>query len=52
MALLSNKYPNKIIDEQFNNILLKFNATEPLTLYNYFRWRQIVINSPIKEKLV
>ncbi|CAF1318369.1 unnamed protein product [Rotaria magnacalcarata] len=52
MALLLNKYPNKIIDEQFNNMLLKFNINEPLTVNNYIRYRQIVINSPIKEKLV
>ncbi|CAF3242503.1 unnamed protein product [Rotaria socialis] len=50
MALLLNKYPNKIIDEQFNNMLLKFNVNEPLTVNNYIRYRQIVINSPIKEK--
>ncbi|CAF4406024.1 unnamed protein product, partial [Rotaria magnacalcarata] len=35
MALLLNKYPNKIIDEQFNNMLLKFNVNEPLTVNNY-----------------
>ncbi|CAF3605876.1 unnamed protein product [Rotaria socialis] len=50
MALLLNKYPNKIIDEQFNNVLSKFGIDEPLTLTNYNRSRQKVINSPIKEK--
>ncbi|CAF4812802.1 unnamed protein product [Rotaria magnacalcarata] len=52
MALLLNKYPNKIIDEQFNNMLLKFKVNEPLTSNNYNRYRQNIINSPIKEKLV
>ncbi|CAF2019617.1 unnamed protein product [Rotaria magnacalcarata] len=52
MVLLLNKYPNKIVDEQFNNMLLKFNVNEPLTLNNYVRYHQIVINSPIKEKLL
>ncbi|CAF4858223.1 unnamed protein product [Rotaria socialis] len=52
MALLLNKYPNKIIDEQFNNMLLKFSVNEPLTSNNYNRYRQNIINSPIKEKLV
>ncbi|CAF4930855.1 unnamed protein product, partial [Rotaria socialis] len=50
MALLLNKYPNKIIDEQFNNMLLKFNVNGPLNFNNYGRYRQIVINSPVKEK--
>ncbi|CAF4804552.1 unnamed protein product [Rotaria magnacalcarata] len=40
MALLLNKYPNKIIDEQFNNVLSKFGIDEPLTLTNYNRSRQ------------
>ncbi|CAM4830771.1 unnamed protein product [Rotaria magnacalcarata] len=52
IGLLLNKYQNKIIDEQFNNVLLKFNVNEPLTVNNYVRYRQIVINSPIKEKLL
>ncbi|CAF4151643.1 unnamed protein product, partial [Rotaria magnacalcarata] len=51
MALLLNKYPNKIIDEQFDNILVKFGINEPLTSINYNRSRQKIIDSPIKEKL-
>ncbi|CAF3483322.1 unnamed protein product [Rotaria socialis] len=51
MSLLLNKYPNKIIDEQFNNVLVKFGINEPLTSINYNRSRQKVIDSPIKEKL-
>ncbi|CAF2184868.1 unnamed protein product [Rotaria magnacalcarata] len=50
MALLLNKYPNKIIDEQFNNVLSKFGIDEPLTLTNYNRSRQKIIDSSIKEK--
>ncbi|CAM4851158.1 unnamed protein product [Rotaria magnacalcarata] len=51
MALLLNKYPNKIIDEQFDNVLVKFGIIEPLTPVNYNRFRQKIIDSPIKEKL-
>ncbi|CAF5208266.1 unnamed protein product, partial [Rotaria magnacalcarata] len=51
MALLLNKYPNKIIDEQFNSVLVKFGINEPLTSNNYNRSRQKIIDSPIKEKL-
>ncbi|CAF2041490.1 unnamed protein product [Rotaria magnacalcarata] len=29
MALLLNKYPNKIIDQQFNNVLQKFKIIQP-----------------------
>ncbi|CAF1365707.1 unnamed protein product [Rotaria sordida] len=50
MALLLNKYPNKFIDEQFNNILLKLN-TQSLTCNNYINCRQEVIDSPIREKV-
>ncbi|CAF4468314.1 unnamed protein product [Rotaria magnacalcarata] len=52
MALLLNKYPNKIIDEQFNNVLSKFGIDEPLTLTNYNRSRQKIIDSPSKDKLL
>ncbi|CAF1580768.1 unnamed protein product, partial [Rotaria magnacalcarata] len=52
MALLLNKYPNKLIDEQFNNVLVKFTINEPLTLINYNRSHQKIIDSPIKEKLL
>ncbi|CAF1627741.1 unnamed protein product, partial [Rotaria magnacalcarata] len=52
MALLLNKYPNKIIDKQFNNVLSKFEINEPLTSMNYNKSRQKIIDSPIKEKLL
>ncbi|CAF1345140.1 unnamed protein product [Rotaria sordida] len=48
MALLLNKYPNKFIDEQFNNVLQKLNI-QALTCFNYVNYRQEVIDSPIKE---
>ncbi|CAM4835642.1 unnamed protein product [Rotaria magnacalcarata] len=51
MALLLNKYPNKIIDEQLNNVLSKFRINEPLTSINYNRFRQKIIDPPVKEKL-
>ncbi|CAF4131782.1 unnamed protein product, partial [Rotaria sordida] len=50
MALLFNKYPNKLIEEQFNNVLLKCNIDEPLTNSNYDKYRQKVIDSPMKQK--
>ncbi|CAF3091932.1 unnamed protein product [Rotaria sp. Silwood2] len=49
MASLLNKYPNKIIEQQFNNVLLKFNIDQPLTINNYNKYRQNVLDSPYKE---
>ncbi|CAF4843491.1 unnamed protein product, partial [Rotaria socialis] len=51
MALLLNKYPNAFIDEQFNNMLLKFGIDQPLNFTNYKSYRQNIIDSPIKEKV-
>ncbi|CAF4316766.1 unnamed protein product, partial [Rotaria magnacalcarata] len=51
MALLLNKYPNAFIDEQFNHMLLKFDTDQPLNFTNYKRYRQKIIDSPIKEKV-
>ncbi|CAF2906516.1 unnamed protein product [Rotaria sp. Silwood2] len=51
MALLLNKYPNKLIEEQFNNVLLKCDIEQPLTIWNYDKYRQKVIDSPMKEKV-
>ncbi|CAF3917583.1 unnamed protein product [Rotaria sordida] len=50
MALLLNRYPNKFIDKQFNNVLSKLNI-QSLTCNNYVNCRQEVIDSPIKEKI-
>ncbi|CAF1457842.1 unnamed protein product, partial [Rotaria sordida] len=46
MALLLNRYPNKIIEQQFNNVLLRFNIDQPLTTINYDKYRQNVLDSP------
>ncbi|CAF1581885.1 unnamed protein product [Rotaria magnacalcarata] len=51
MALLLNKYPNKIIDEQFNNVLQKFKIIQPLTSNNYNKIRQHIIDTHFKQKL-
>ncbi|CAF3636257.1 unnamed protein product [Rotaria socialis] len=51
MALLLNKYPNAFIDEQFNNMLLKFGIDQPLNFTNYKSYRQNIIDSPIKGKV-
>ncbi|CAF1517775.1 unnamed protein product [Rotaria sordida] len=52
IGLLLNKYPNKFINEQFQYILLKFNIDQLLTVNNYDNYRQKVIDSPIKEKVL
>ena len=49
-ALLLNKYPNNLIDEQFNKVLLKYNINGLLSSNNYSSERRKVINTPIKEK--
>ncbi|CAF4122854.1 unnamed protein product, partial [Rotaria magnacalcarata] len=51
MALLLNKYPNKIIDEQFNNVLQKFKIIQPLTSNNYNKIRQHIIDTHFEQKL-
>ena len=51
MASLLNKYPNKLIDQQFNKVLSKFNINESLSTYNYDKIRIKVINAPIKGKV-
>jgi hypothetical protein len=50
MDLLLNKYPIKVIDQQFNRMLQRFNINEPVTMYNYITLRQRVIDTPYKEK--
>ncbi|CAF4206126.1 unnamed protein product [Rotaria sordida] len=51
MALLLNRYPNKIIEQQFNNVLLRFNIDQPLTAINYDKYRQNVLDSPYTERI-
>ena len=52
MVLLLNKYPNKLIDQQFNKVLSKFNINESLSIYNYDTIRTKIVNTPMKEKIV
>ncbi|CAF0944042.1 unnamed protein product [Rotaria sordida] len=51
MALLLDKYPNKLIEQQFNNVLLKFNIDQPLTAINYDKYRQSVLDSLYKVRM-
>lgn len=50
MYWLLNKYPGKLIDQQFSNALHKFNINEPLNLSNYSTIRQKVIDTPYEIK--
>ena len=52
MALLLNNCPNKLIDQQFNKVLSKFNINESLSVYNYDKIRIKIINTPMKEKII
>ncbi|CAF4192072.1 unnamed protein product, partial [Rotaria sordida] len=52
MALLLNKYPNKFIDDQFNKMLLRLNIDEPLTIFNYDKYRQKILNLPCNNNIV
>jgi hypothetical protein len=52
LALLLNKYPGELIDQQFNYVLQKFIIDQPITLYNYDTLRQIIIDTPIQEKVL
>ncbi|CAF1459566.1 unnamed protein product [Rotaria sordida] len=51
LALLFNKYPNKINEECFNYLLLKYKIDQPLNFNNYNLIRQKIIETPIKEKI-
>ena len=51
MALLLNKCPNILINQQFNKIFSKFNSIGSLSTYNYNKIRTKVINAPIKGKV-
>ena len=52
ITLLLNKYPNKIIEQQFNNLLSKYNIDQPLNFNNYNNYRQKIINTSEKEKIL
>ena len=51
MALLLNKYPGKIIDEQYEHLLKKFDVQQTINNRNYNNIREKVINTPIKERI-
>ena len=51
IALLLNKYPNKLIDQQCNKVLSKFNINELLSIHNYDKIRTKTVNAPVKEKI-
>lgn len=46
VALLLNKYPNSFLEEQFRNVLDKFQVTEQMKHQNYLRLRQKIISQP------
>jgi hypothetical protein len=48
MALLLNKYPSDIINDQFNRVLLKFDYDQLLSVTNYNLIRGKIIQSPIQ----
>ena len=51
MALLLNKYPGILINEQYERLLLKFNVQQTINIRNYDDIRERIINTPIKEKI-
>ncbi|CAF1540173.1 unnamed protein product, partial [Rotaria sordida] len=51
MLFRAIKYPNKIIEQQFNNVLLRFDIDQPLTAINYNKYRQNVLDSPYTEPI-
>ncbi len=50
MALLLNKYPSDLINDQFNSVLTKSGITEPLTTKSYYQVRNKVIQYTIPDK--
>jgi hypothetical protein len=52
MSLLLNKYPNKLIEEQFENMFKMFNTSQSLTAHNYNKIRQIFISHQFQEKRI
>ena len=51
MALLLNKYPGYLVNDQFNRVLQKFQINELLNRTNYKLFRKRLIESPIQEKV-
>ena len=50
LSLLLNRYPNKLIEEQFQKMFEKFNTKQPRTASEYITIRSKIISTPIKEK--
>lgn len=50
MALLLNKYPEDLIQKQFNLVLLKSNITEQISSHNYNKLRSTIILTPDQDK--
>ena len=51
VALLLNKYPASLIQEQFDKVLLPFQTDGQMSIHNYNNVRQQVISSLQKEKV-
>ena len=51
MALLLNKYPNSLIQEQFNQVLKKYQVNEEISFQNYNQIREKIISFPSETKL-
>ena len=49
MTLLLNKYPNKLIKEQLNTVLIKFGINTAISQQNYAQIRSVIISQPVQE---
>ena len=50
MALLLNKYPDNLIQTQFDSVLKKLNIIEPISIHNYQKIHLTIISTPLQEK--
>jgi hypothetical protein len=50
MALLLNKYPEILIQQQFNLVLKKLNIIQQISSYNYDSIRSMIISVPFQDK--
>lgn len=50
IALLLNKYRNKVTEKQFNKLMSNFKIHQPLTQVDYRKYRQQIIDTAYKEK--
>ena len=51
MALLLNKYPETLIQKQFELVFHKLNINLPVKITNYQTIRSLVLTTPPREKL-